>query len=478
MPNKAQLDAQAVQLREAIHEVNSSEKTDAEKGAALDAIFVDYEKHVEARKSITRSDDMLKNLGDGADERQGEADVVAPVLPALDQARGLVARALMNHPEMKANLERIRKNLDPRSDSFEIDLKDATATGNLVGEGLYGNSGVSYPGQNPFLTGAVGPGILPNFLPGIVDLRYYPIRFSNLLSSFSTDAPNLSYLVEATSNRQAGATAEDALYNYSSGTFSRVYEQVGKITNAMVLTDETLADAPHLVNFLQNTLLDGVTRQEDAQLLAGGGVPGVNGLLSRSTGFQKPQTITALTNVKVPANSTPGAGLQNLTIPSLTYGRKIVGTGTTGTAPSAVQVAEGLFDAGVDIEYNTQFVATAYVMNPLDWAVIRKGKDANGQYFGGSWFGSDYGNSQAAGPSLWGKSVVTTSAIPQGSILVGYFGPEAIQVARRSGISFQMTNSNQDDFINGRITMRADERLGLMVYRPSVFELVQLVAAP
>jgi hypothetical protein len=39
----------------------------------------------------------------------------------------------------------------------------------------------------------------------------------------------------------------------------------------------------------------------------------------------------------------------------------------------------------------------------------------------------------------------------------------------------QMTNSNADDFINGKVTVRAEERLGLLVQRPSAFQLIKLV---
>jgi HK97 family phage major capsid protein len=360
---------------------------------------------------------------------------------------------------------------------MEVSLKDATATNNLVGEALYGTTGPTAAGQNPFLTGAVGPGIQPNWIPGITALQYFPLRFSDLLTSISTEAPVLSYLVEATSNRQAAATAEGGTYPFSSGTFSRVYEQVGKITNAMVMTDETLADAPMLASFLQDTLLNGLTRQREFALLSGIGLPGVNGLLSRSASFQKPQTITALTNVSVPATGTPGLGASKYVIPSLTYGRKVTGA-STGVYPTAQAIAEAVFNACIDIEYNTQNVPNAIVCNPLDYAVIRLGKDNNGQYFQGSWAGTNYGNAAGAGETLWGKQVVSTAAMPQGSILVGYFGADAIKVANRSGISFQMTNSNQDDFINGRVTMRADERLGLLVQRPSTFELIQLVVGP
>ena len=114
-------------------------------------------------------------------------------------------------------------------------------------------------------------------------------------------------------------------------------------------------------------------------------------------------------------------------------------------------------------------------MHPKDWAVLRLAKDSNSQYFGGSFFGQNYGYPNDTSKNLWGVNVITTQSIPQGSVLVGYFDSSTIQTARREGISMQMSNSNGTDFVNGRITVRAEERLGLLVYRPSAFELIQLV---
>jgi HK97 family phage major capsid protein len=488
MPTRAELGVKANQLREAIHEIENSDRTRAEKNLALDNVQKDYDAYQVELKSVrpddseqeeqkaARSAKWLKALGAGGDSgpvQDMEEDPGESIAP-LSYRKAAVARELMRSPQLKANLERVRKGLAVSNDGWEIGLKDATESGNIMGEGLYGGTGPTAAGQSPFLPGAVGPGIQPDWLPGIVDLRYFPLRFSELLSSFATDAPNLSYLVEATSNRQATSTAEAAAFPFSSGTFSRVYEQIGKVSNAMVLTDETVEDAPLLRNFLQNTLLDGVVRQEDFQLLAGGGYPGVNGLLNRTTGFTKPESHSAETNVVIPASATPGLGGQPITIASLTHGKEITGTGS-GVAPSASEVAEGIFNTYVNIEYNTQFSPTATVMNPLDWATIRTGKDSNGQYYGGSWFFGDYGQAQNGGQVLWGKPVVTTAAMPQGYILTGYFGPECIRTARRRGIVFQQTNSNESDFIQGKVTMRADSRLGLVVFRPSVFTLIKLV---
>ncbi|WP_223274048.1 hypothetical protein, partial [Nocardia cerradoensis] len=84
---------------------------------------------------------------------------------------------------------------------------------------------------------------------------------------------------------------------------------------------EILRDAPFLFNFLQSRLIEGIQRQEEVQLLAGGGYPGVNGLLTRSSGFTASSgtgaTSATGTNIVFPTAGTPGAGATGATISSL-----------------------------------------------------------------------------------------------------------------------------------------------------------------
>lgn len=481
MPTQAQLDAKSQELRKAISDITESDRPGSEKATALESIRKDFTEHRAEIEAFKASEEMTKALGDGGASKDSfdPAEDESFTAPNIGQARDTIARNLMRHPIMKGVLAKAKDKLPYEGDrTFMVDTerKDATAGANIMGDNFAGANSISYAGQNPFLNGPWGPAMMPNWLPGIVEQRFYQLRVADLIPSISTDAPNLSYLVEQTEVMNASATAENALYPFSSNSFSRVYEQVGKIANAGVLTDELIQDAPALYNFFLNRLVEGIQRQEEIQLLAGSGLPGVNGLLSRSAGFQKPQTITAVTNVKIPANGTVGVGAGQSTIASLTYGRKITGTGTTGTAPTAVQIAEGIFAGFNDIQLGVQYQPNAIVMHPLDWATVRLGKDSAGQYYGGSFFGTNYGQGQGH-DNLWGVPVVQTVAIPQGTILTGYFDGSTIQAARRKGIVLQTTNSNVDDFVNGRITVRAEERLGLMVYRPAAFELITLAPA-
>jgi len=122
----------------------------------------------------------------------------------------------------------------------------------------------------------------------------------------------------------------------------------------------------------------------------------------------------------------------------------------------------------------------AFVIHPTDWQTIRLGKDSQNQYYGGGPFTGAYGNPGSGGAytneaNLWGLRGVVTTAITQGTVLVGGF-QECAQVFRRQGVTLEMTNSNVDDFVNNLITLRAEERLALAVYRPAGFGKVTLTA--
>jgi len=70
-------------------------------------------------------------------------------------------------------------------------------------------------------------------------------------------------------------------------------------------------------------------------------------------------------------------------------------------------------------------------------------------------------------PPLWGLNTVVTPAIEAGTVLVGAY--KSATVFRKGGIRVDMTNSNVDDFETNKVTLRAEERLGLKVPRPSAF---------
>lgn len=489
MATVPQLNEQGRRIAADIKRINDdTEMSGAEKSAALDAVQPEWEKHIKSVESSERASEMSAKLGgDHADVKDAKTgfDVsrIRSDSPWASHGNDLATEAVSS-PDVEKFLYKSLNSKQKFDLGFELGMKDATAAGNLMGEYLYGATGPTAVGQNAFgAVGAFSEGILPTFLPGIVEKLFYELTLSDLISEFPVTSPNISYLSESVNNFQATDVAESALYPFSSEEVARTYAQVGKVANAMTISDEAVADAPTLWNFVQGRLLQGIQRQEEVQVLAGPGVPGVGGLLSTfaasftasSAGSLFGATSGTGTSVAFPPAGTAGTGALPATIASLAFGRVVTGL-TTGVYPTAVAVAENLADAFVDIQLQLFKTPNAIVMHPRDWLQLRIAKDSQGQYFNSSFFGGDYGNKSGVVKSLWGVPVVTTPLMPQHLMLVGHFDPTTLQVARRKGVTMQMSNSNGTDFVQGNITARAESRLGLLCYRPSAFELVSLKA--
>jgi HK97 family phage major capsid protein len=342
--------------------------------------------------------------------------------------------------------------------------------------GMYAQ-GVYFPG------GTAGPLVEPEFEPGIAELRFYPNVIESLFPSVPVGGGVVSYVKQTAMTNVAAATPEGATKPTSSVAVARYSDTIGKITNLERVTDETIEDAPQFWALVQQDGVLGVSRKFEVELLAGTGLPGVNGLLNRNapagglsypSGFLIPTTVTPVTGTVI--GGAAGAGATSETVASITPGRKytLPTDYTKGTA-----AAEALLQAVTDIRVTYFFEPDAMVLNPVDWQVIRLAKDANGQYLGGSFFGTNYGIAANAGSlgiedalTLWNKRVVSTPVEPQGLPIVGDFR-DGGKILRRGGMRVDVTNMNGFDFEQNLWTMRAEIRAGLQVKRPELFEIVQ-----
>lgn len=362
-------------------------------------------------------------------------------------------------------------------------LQGEGASGTTAYTGLPGAGTQASPASDYFLAGPGGPDITPQWVPGILELRWYENVIATLMPTFPTDSPVVSYVRETAWNNQSAATPEGGQFPTSTNTIQRYSEEVGKVTNISRVTDEEIQDSQYFWALVQKRTTMGVSREEEVQLLAGSGYPGVNGLLNRTGEFTQAQTVPALSDLQIPNQANPGVGALSAVVTSVTPGRLVSGAGDT--YPDGYQIVEALLAAMTDIRINHFFEPTAIVLNPLDWFIIRTMKDNLGQYMAGSMFGWQYGNAAQIDPaiqatdvglSLWGKRVVSTPACPQGLCLVGDF-TDATAVLRRGGMRVEIVNTNGFDFEQGMWTMRAYTRVGLAVYRPELFELVQFAGS-
>lgn len=153
---------------------------------------------------------------------------------------------------------------------------------------------------------------------------------------------------------------------------------------------------------------------------------------------------------------------------------------TTLLATSGVQTGGTTIDfdtilaAKQDIMADTGYAPDAMIINPADWATLLQTKDSNLQYLlGGPAFGS-YGNGgYFANPRIWGLTVVESAAVPAGKACIGAFKAGASVVTKAGeGFRVEVSNSDQDDFIKNRVTVRLEERLVEAVRVPAAFEII------
>ena len=145
-----------------------------------------------------------------------------------------------------------------------------------------------------------------------------------------------------------------------------------------------------------------------------------------------------------------------------------IGTDTWAQGGDAQAVADKVLEAAMTIEQTTGHACNGVVMTPDIYSMLRLGKDAEHRYFGGGYWG------EQSVATLWGMPVVTASlpAAAGSLVIVGDFSTASF-VSNTNGIQVSMTNSNEDDFIYNRVTVRAERRVAVAIRMPQAFTILQ-----
>lgn len=248
----------------------------------------------------------------------------------------------------------------------------------------------------------------------------------------------ITYFIGLGFTGSPAAVAENSEKTQIGPNYSQKTDALTKIAAWWKETDEVLEDAPYLASAIQSRGVYMLRKAEEAQVLGGNGTaPNLQGVLNR-TGIQ-----------------------------TLNY--------TAATAQSNGTMAEQILKAMMDVQSVSGFAADAIVIHPTDYFGLRTAKDSNGQLFGGGYFAGAYGNGGfSAMPDLWGLRTVVSSAITQGTVLVGAFRPGA-SIIHKGGIRVEIANQHDVDFTSNRLTVLVEERLALAVRYPQAF--VKLTAS-
>lgn len=268
--------------------------------------------------------------------------------------------------------------------------------------------------------GAAGDLVRPERVPGVVALPQRRMTVRDLLSPGRMDGNTIEYVKETGFTNNAAPVAETARKPESSMKFDLVTTSAKVIAHFVKASRQILEDASQLSSLIDQRLRYGLAYKEEQQLLNGDGT-GQNllGIIPQATAYAAPFT-------------------------------------PSGTVTGLDMIRLALLQAEL-----AEYPATGIVMNPTDWARIEMLKDADGRYI--------IGNPQGvAAPTLWGRPVVATQAIAADKFLTGAFRLGA-QVFDRWQARVEVATENEDDFVKNMVTILAEERLALAVYRPEAF---------
>lgn len=259
--------------------------------------------------------------------------------------------------------------------------------------------------------------LVPEYrLPGIIPGAFRALRVADIIPTGTMTGNMMQVTRELAIVNNAAETAEGAQKPESSITFELKATPVATIATWLKVSKQILEDAPALASYIDNRLRYMVDYRYDSQLLNGDGTgQNISGVLDSGnyTAFTPLTGYTILDNI----------------------------------------------NKAIEQVRTDDYEATGIVLNPADWGNIERLKDTTGQYVVGNPLSPIM-------PSLWGKPVVVTNAMPAGKILVGAFNISH-QIFNREGTVVEFFAQDVDNVQKNLVTVRAERRGLLATYRPS-----------
>ena len=272
--------------------------------------------------------------------------------------------------------------------------------------------------------GSAGDLIVPQRGPMVQPVeRRMTVR--DLLTPGRTNSNAIQYPQESGFTNSAATVTETAgtAKPQSEIQFDIETASVTTIAHWVLATRQILDDVPMLQSYIDGRLRYGLAYAEELQLLNGDGAgTNLNGVYTQATAFTQAATLGA----------------------------------TTMTATKVDVIRLAMLQAAL-----AEFPPSGIVLHPLDWATIELQKTDDGAYL--------FANPQsAAEPRLWGLPVVATQAMTADKFLVGAFRLGA-QIFDRMDARVEISTEDSDNFRKNLVTILAEERLALAVYRPEAF---------
>ena len=300
------------------------------------------------------------------------------------------------------------------SDAFKKMAAGESRSARFTAKGSWHTNGAVI-GSGTTGDGNGGALLTPDYQAGIIRDPDRPLFIRDLLMPGRTSSQVVQYFKETGFTNAADFVSENTRKPQSDIEFEYADAPVRTIAHFVKATNQILSDVPMLMSYIDSRLRFGVKVVEDNALLNGSGAgQSIEGL--------KPQATAYDTSASQAGDTMLDTLHRAFTQASLAY-------------------------------YPVDWV----ILHPRDWEQIVLQKDDESRYI--------WANPGSATPTsgIWGRRVVSTTAQTEGEFTVG--ARMAAQIFDREDISVEIATENEDDFVNNRCTIRAENRLALAVYR-------------
>lgn len=275
-------------------------------------------------------------------------------------------------------------------------------------------------------TGQNQPLVAADRASGIMATPNRVLSIRDVLPTSGTSSNLVEFTRENAFTNNAGPTVSGSPEQYenvtkpeSAITFTLVNEPVITLAHFIPASKQVMGDSASLASHINGRLMYGLKLKEETQLLSGTGANHqLNGLITQATAW---------------ANESPNI------------------TNELDIIRSAIKQAHVS-------EYQPDFL----VLNPQDWfdIEIRKVGASDDRYVVGN-------PASMMARNLWGLPVVVTNSIASGSFLIGSSMGAEIKDREQSSVAISYEEGN--NFTKNMVTVLAEERLALCVFRTEAF---------
>jgi HK97 family phage major capsid protein len=252
----------------------------------------------------------------------------------------------------------------------------------------------------------------------------------DLLNVVPTTSNNIEYEEESVFTNNAAVVAESGLKPQSNISFTSKNATIRTIAHWIPFTNQFLDDNPRMMSYVNNRMMRGLQEKEEYEMMYG------------------TDTDTSLRGI---------------------FGAPGVQTYAWSEGDAGDTRMDAVLMAMLKVT-NALYKADGLVINPNDYAKIKKAKNDNGDYLYPSLVTGE-------NPRIWGLTPVESLSINEGEFLVGNFGMAA-ELYNRMSASMRITDGYMDFVVRNKKLLLVENRIQLVLLRPSAFVTAEWDEAP